>query len=275
MSNEVTKTVTSAGVTNVMPEFMKGMQGKGTEGLSDNALTPPRIKLMQALSPELEEMDSLKPGAWLNNITMTDYGTSVKIIPCFMTEAYMLFAPRVPGATGGLLARSNDGIHWSPSDATFEVTVDKKGRKAVWKTTDLVSQSGLAAWGTSDPDDKNSPPAASHLINCVVLLADYPDEGPMVLSFTRSSLKIGKKFAGNLKLSRVPSFGRVFDLTSLKVSGPSGEYYEPRVAALGFVDNTSLFNAAMDIYQSASKHGVAVDIGDENISPAPAEASNY
>lgn len=257
------------GAVDAIPDFMKESQpGQGTEGLSQNAMSPPRLKLLQALSPELEEDDTLRPGQFLNSISGISYGEKVMMIPCFLNEAYFLFTPRVPGATGGLLARAIDGVHWSPPNGVFEVIVDKKGNKATWKTAETVAKSGLAEWGTSDPSDKNSSPAAVHALNCVTLLPEHMEDGPMVLSFVRSALKVGKKFAGNLRMSRVPSFGRVFELSSLKVEGPSGPYYEPRVKPAGFVGDVNVYAQAEEVYKLAKSVGVDVDIGSEAQEPA-------
>lgn len=249
-----------SGVSQQLPEFIKGAAGAGTEALSSNAVSPPRLKLIQALSPELEEHKDLKPGSFFNNVLSKDYGSKVKIIPCFLTEAYFLFAPRVPGSAGGLLARANDGVHWNPPNGVYEVIIDKKGTKTTWKTATTVLKSGLAAWGTSDPSDPKSPPAATFAINCVVLLRDHMEDGPMVLSFMRSAIKVATKFAGSLKMSRVPAYGRVFDLSGLKVDGPSGPYYEPRLSALGFIDDINIFNESKEIYMMARERGVEVDI---------------
>lgn len=249
-------------VSTQLPDFLKNEQGGlGAEGLSTNALTPPRLKLIQALSPEVEV--GAKPGDYYNNITEANYGPSVQIIPCWLSEAYFLFAPRVPGSTGGLLARSMDAVHWNPPDVEFDVVINKQGKHTKWKTAKTVSQSGLDKWGTFDPDDPKSPPAATHTINCLALLPDDSEAGPSVLSFLRSSLKIGKKFAGNLKLSRVPSFGRIFQLTSLKVDGVSGPYYEPRVKALGFVGDVTVYDTAREYYNMAKDRGVDVDLSSE------------
>jgi hypothetical protein len=257
-------------VSEQLPDFLKSEKaGQGTEALSANALSPPRFKMAQALSPELEELPELRPGMFFNSNSGAIYGSVVRIIPCFMTEAYFLFAPRLPGVTGGLLARANDGMHWSPPNATFEVVIDKSGRKVTWKTADTVARSGLANWGTMDPADQNSKPAAVHAINCVVLTAADLEAGPSVLSFSRSALKQGKKMAGNLSMSRIPSFGRVFELSSMKVDGPSGPYFEPRFKPVGFVADAKIFNMAKDVYEAAKALGVEVDLGPDMAESEP------
>lgn len=265
-------------VGEAIPDWMTGKAGLGTEALSGSAFSPPRLKMSQALSPELETMAGLKAGNFFNSMSEMVYGEKVEIIPCFLTESYLLFAPRIPGSTGGLLARADDGVHWNVPQGQFEVTLDKKGNKAVWKMAPTVAQSGLANWGTFDPSDKNSPPAATHSINLVCLVASDLNSGPMVFSFVRSALKNGKKFASNLKMSRVPAFGRLFELSAAKVNGPAGDYYEPRTKAIGFVQDQSVYKLAESVYEMSAERGVQVNLGDDEAGPQGAptnENANY
>lgn len=251
-----------------IPDWMKDKAGLGTEALSGNAFSPPRLKMSQALSPELETMAGLKAGNFFNSMSEMVYGEKVEIIPCFMTESYLLFAPRVPGTTGGLLARADDGVHWNIPHGKFEITLNKKGDKAIWTMAPTVGESGLANWGTSDPSDKNSPPAATHSINVVCLVASDLDSGPMVFSFVRSALKSGKKFASSLKMSRVPAFGRLFEISALKVEGPAGPYYEPRTKAIGFVQDHKVYDLAKEVYEMSSERGVVVNLDDSEAGPS-------
>jgi len=99
----------------------------------------------------------------------------------------------------------------------------------------------------------------------------------MVFSFLRSGLKIGKKFAGNLKMSRVPSFGRMVQLHSQKIDGESGPYLEPRFKPMGFVADVNMFDDAKAVYEMAKKKGVDVDIASEahaDVASAP-ETDKY
>lgn len=252
-----------------IPEWMKDKAGLGTESLSGSAFSPPRLKMSQALSPELETLAGLKAGNFFNSMSEMVYGEKVEIIPCFLTESYLLFAPRVPGSTGGLLARADDGVHWNVPQGQFDVTLDKKGNKAIWKMAPTVAQSGLANWGTFDPSDKNSPPAATHSINLVCLVASDLNSGPMVFSFVRSALKNGKKFASNLKMSRVPAFGRMFEFSAAKVEGPAGPYFEPRTKAVGFVQDPEVYKLAKEVYEMSAERGVSVNLGEDEAGGGP------
>ena len=262
-------------VSDQVPDFMKNEKaGLGTESLSQDALTPPRLKLAQLVSPELDTIPGLKAGQWFNSLGETNYGDKVLIIPCYLTESYLLFQPRVGDIKGGLLARSNDGIHWDPPNVTFEVTIDKKGTKVKWVTKNTVRESGLAAWGSLDPSDPKSQPAATWSLNTVVMFPEHEEDGPAVLSFMRSGAKVGKKFAGNLKMSRTPSFGRVFELTSEKIGSGGDAYFEPRIRAAGFITRPELYNKGKEIYEMAKERGVQVDASPADVDePASAPAN--
>lgn len=258
-----------------VPDFMKSEKaGMGAEGLSNSALTPPRLKLAQAVSPEIDSIMDLKPGQFFNSVGEIVYGNKLSIVPCYLAESYLLFAPRIAGASsGGLLARANNGVSWDPPNQEFEVVINKRGDKVKWRTADTVGKSGLANWGTSDPSDPKSPPAATWSLNCVTLLPDFLDDGPSVLSFMRSGAKIGKKFAGNLKMSRVPTFGRMFELSSVKVGEGGDAYYEPRIKAIGFITNPKVYNMGKEIYEMAKDRGVQVDVGEEAHLDSPARSA--
>jgi hypothetical protein len=246
-----------------LPTFMQDdmRAGLGTEALSSNAFSPPRIKLAQATSPELDAVEGLKPGMFYNTLTKEVYGDSVDIIPCWLTESYYLWSPRL-GGDSKLLARSDDGVHWSPSQQSFNVKLDKK-REATWNTGRTVMESGLAVWGSSDPDDTDSPPAATYALNVVAMVNGKVEEGPVAISFMRSAIKSAKNFAGSLRMSRVPSFGRVFKLTAAKIDGAKGPYFEPRFAAAGFVEDENVYAATKAVYEIAKERGVTMNVDND------------
>jgi hypothetical protein len=243
----------------VVPDFMKEYTGQGAEDLSSAALRPPRIKLLQKTSPELDENEDLRSGHYYHDGAAIDLGKELQVIPCYLSEAYFLFGPKMGD---GLLARADDGVHWSPPDTDFEVQ-HKDGSVATWRTANTVAKSKLDQWGSFNPSDPKSPPAATHSINVVCLLPEFMDVGPAIFSFMRSGLKIGKKFSSNVKLSTAPAFGRLFTFSSQTVDGAEGPYLEPRFKPSGFVQDKDLFAAAKEVYEAAKQRGVQVDPLDE------------
>ena len=74
----------------------------GFEDMSADDLQLPRLKLLQAMSPEIENDESLRSGHIFNSVTgewwPADQG--VKVIPCVYHKTYVEWAPVGSGAKG-------------------------------------------------------------------------------------------------------------------------------------------------------------------------------
>src|SRR5579864_1149163 len=90
----------------VIPDFMQEQVGLGTERLGSSDAEVPRIKLMQMLSPELEDHDDLKAGDFYHTLTEESLGKEVRITPIFTDVRFVLWRPRKSG--GGILARADN-----------------------------------------------------------------------------------------------------------------------------------------------------------------------
>ncbi len=265
------------------PSFMQDYMGKGAEDVGSDAIEIPRLKLLQKISPEIDEYDDLKAGEFFHNVAAESLGEEIEIVPCYVTRSYMLWRPR---PEGGMLARSVDGKTWDVPDLEFEVKVNKGTKTVKWVLGADVASSyaeangvkvgPLTAWGTSDPENPQSVPATTGMINVVTALPQHPNHSPCVLTFQNSSFKVGKRFVGNLRISPLPSFGRKFILSSRKVDGQSGPYLEPRVKADGFVEDKAAFDQYKEFYALFKARGVKVgdDVEGEGTEP-PAEAEDY
>ena len=72
-------------------------------------------------------------------------------------------------------------------------------------------------------------------------------------------------------MSRIPSFGRMFNLSSVKVDGPSGPYLEPRVKAVGTVEDEELYARCKNTYLIFKEQGLRVK--EESMAEDTAETS--
>jgi len=237
-----------------MPAFMQGKQGAGLEALDQGDYEVPRIQLIQAVSEQAQD-GRAKPGDFWHTVLEEVLGDTLTIVPIYTSKAYILWRPRPPVDAGGILARADDGVNWSPANVEFEVKIDKKGNTAKWRTAPTVKESGLDQWGTFDPTDPKSQPAATYIINQVVILPDHPNIGPAVLSFQRSSVKPAKKFLGKLRLNPAPSYGRIFEVSSIDESGDSGNYKNFRIEARGHVQDEEDFKTYENWYNVFKKMG--------------------
>lgn len=185
---------TDVATTDDMPKYLRDVQGQGLrndDNFDSSDVVVPRVKLLQALSDEVEAFDHAKAGNFWHTGFDTDLGPEIDFVVCARKKKYMLVAPLEDGQ--GILARADDGTTW---DSTGSWQVKMKGVKhpIEWTISDRnVSKSGLLAWGTSNPDDPNSPPAATLFYEYLVLLPEHLDLGPCVISLTRSQIRRAKK----------------------------------------------------------------------------------
>ena len=211
-------------------------------GLEDVAV--PQIKLLQGISPEVEAFDHAKSGHfWHTGLDMS-LGDTFRFCIADRRKKYLLSAPLADGQ--GILARADDAKTW---DRTGSWQVKMKGRKepVTWTIDDLdVDKSGLSKWGTSVPDDSDSPPAATQFYDYLVWLPDHPELGMSVLSLARSKIKSAKKGL-NDKIKMHLENGRpmqalIFEGKSTDETGDEGPYKGVKFALGGFQQDESVFN---------------------------------
>lgn len=258
--------------TAALPDFMKGDAGKGVENLGQGDMEIPRLVLLQALSPQVTDGD-YKAGQFYHTILEEVIGdeNGLLIVPIFADIRYILWNPRHAG--GGILARADDGIHWNPANKEFEVKLYKDRKDiGIWKTMNTVAESGLAEWGSYDPKDDDSQPAATKMWTFVVILPDYPHLGPMVLTFQRGSADVGKKFSGKLAMSEAPSFGQIFRMKSIEATNKGGDkFLTMSISREAFVSNADDYAKYKKSYEffKANSYGIKdLEGADEGAPPA-------
>lgn len=199
-----------------VPAYLQNVNaGTQTDNFDASDVAIPQIKLLQGSSTEVSEHDNAKPGNFWHTGMDIDLGDSLKFIVCSRRKRYLLQAPLDDGQ--GILARAEDAKTWDRT-GSWKVKIDKK-TTATWTIDDLdVMKSGLTKFGTSDPEDENSPPAATLFYEYLVLLPDHLDLGPAVISVARSAIKKAKKGL-NDKISLQAQNGR--PLQSLTFSAKS------------------------------------------------------
>ena len=281
---EEVKGNTAVAAVNDIPDYMKGKQGAGTENLDSHDMEIPRIKLIQALSPELQTFNGLKPGEFWHTLAETSIGREVRISPIYIDRRFILWRPRKAG--GGILARADDGVNWSPANTDFQVTLPETKKTVTWRTggdvadvngrvlaknVGTVDASGLANWGSYDPSDANSQPAATLMYTLVVALPDYPEMGFAQLTLQRGAVKVAKNLIGKIRMHRAPSYGRVFRMASVEEQGQSGSFMNYKFVADGFVP-ADVFPAYEALYEQFKSKGLNIkdldDLQDDASNPA-------
>jgi hypothetical protein len=164
-----------------VPDYLKGQSINDSFGLEQSDFKVPLIKLLQPLSPECASMPEAKAGQFWHTGAKKNLGTSFDFIPAHIGKKVILYEPTKSGTGGRILAYSRDSIHWD-SGANSEFTVNVKGaaKPVTWKTGKDVRTSGLLGWGSSNPDDEKSAPAAMLIYSYVCLLVDSANKDTVI-----------------------------------------------------------------------------------------------
>jgi hypothetical protein len=194
--------------------------GMGQESIDADDIYMPRLKLGQAMTPEVKDGD-LSEGDFFNSITgevICPAGESIPVIIILHTKEYILWDDR-KGDNRGMLARAmrvKDGddvrYRWNKPNATFEVKVDGK-TKVKYKTSQYIDEDKLNEWGTQIPGNEESPPAANEHQN-YILAFPTRDYEMIALSLSKTSIGAAKKLNTNLKFGEAAIFERLYKLSS-------------------------------------------------------------
>lgn len=258
---KATPTALTVKTAEQMPSFMANKVGAGLEGIGAGDVETPRFQILDAISSQVTEGLG-QPGQFWHTILEEAISGPIRAVPLFVTKSYMLWRPRTDG--GGILARADDGVNWSPGKGVFEVFIDKqKKQKRIWKMAPTVAESKLAEWGTYDDEDEKSQPAATAMYNVAFCFPDLSGWSPSVLTFQRGRIKVGRNFLGKLKLSTAPIFGRYFTITAFDDENARGENYKNyRLEASGLVQNEEEFKGYEALHDMFSKLGLKVKVDD-------------
>jgi hypothetical protein len=232
---------------------MQKHAGPGGLGVGDVEI--PRLKLLQASSPELTEFNNARQGEFWHSLIGDRIGSTIRICPVYIDRRFILWRPREAG--GGILARADDGKHWTPADTEFTVKL-KSGHEVKWRTARTVAASRLDRRGSYNPHDPNSPPAATRMYSIVCSFPDRLDFPPAVVILQRAATKVATKLIGKLKALRAPSFGVVLEMASFKDKSPSGEFYNYAFEIVGPVEDRAFYEENFAQYRFFMEQGLKV-----------------
>lgn len=189
-----------------VPDFLKDEKSSGINGLDQSDFRVPRIKLLQPLSPEVRDYPGVAiPNVFWHTGANKSLGAEFECVMLNISKRVILWAPRDTG--GGLLAYSNDSKYWASGGNTeFQVKLKGKKELVTWRTGKDVEASGLMEWGSSDPDDEKSAPAASLVYEYIMFLPGTPELSPCTLSLYRTGVRSAKQLNTSLLMVRKPPY---------------------------------------------------------------------
>lgn len=243
---------------------MAGHAQDGKQNIDRSDLIIPRVALMQSTHPEVEE-GKTRAGRFWHTILEEDLGAELQdLVVVHHSKRYNLWQPRHMG--GGILARASDGRRWDEQfrGMKFEVAPykDQPRKKVTWEIDPdgfVGKDVGLGRWGTSDPENPDSQPAAtlSHVLVCGLL--SRLDIGPFVILLQRTSEKVGKGLLTKIQIDQAPIYGQVYRMGSKQESSASGDYYQYTFAKNGYVPDVALFERLKTLHEQFEAAGVKYD----------------
>ena len=242
----------------VIPEFMRGDAGRGLENMDSSDIETPRLLLLHAVSPQVNDYENARPGTYWHNMINEPVGDAkngFEGVILYVDKRAILWRPRPPIDTGGILARSDDLRVWNPSNATFTVKA-AGGGTIEYRTKRSVTESRLLEWGTADPNNPTSGPAATLMINTVLIFPEYPHIPPAVFTFSRSSEPLGRKLMGQVNGSGAPIFGIRFRFRSELVDKGGYKFYMPVFRQAGYVEGKEDYAHYKTLHEALSRSGL-------------------
>jgi hypothetical protein len=235
--------------------------------IDQSDLIVPRVKLLQATSPEVEAFDNAKTGQFWHTLAEQALGTKdagLRFVPLVLKKELVLWAPR--GDDRGILARSSDCVNWDEGYAgmKFEVKLKDAKEPVIYDTKGSVAESRLDQFGTLNPNNPDSRPAASLTYRMLFFFPDYADLSPALVINTRSSIKAAKQLISKIELKPVDHYGQMFTMGTTDEVGDEGPYKGWKYTSAGYVEDEATYARCKELYEAfKGKDWGAADEGDE------------
>jgi len=211
--------------SNDRPEHVTDTQ-RGSEGVSTDDLSLPRLSIIQDLSPQRKKsedayIEGAEEGMIFNTSSNVLYsGGQVTVIPCFFRSEYVAWKERNQG--GG-----------------FGIAADTEEAAEEW----IAAQEDPAAWDIS----------YTHQHFCIMVHPDHTEAKPhledVVLSMSRSQLKPSRKWNTMVQQAGGDRFARAYRLSVVGDESPKGKFFNWSVKQLGYIPK-SLFDRAESVYEA-------------------------
>lgn len=246
-----------------MPSYLKGNEATGLADLGASDFKIPRIKLLQALNPEVREFpgEAIPGHFWHSglNVDMTD---KLDFVPLVARKRVIVWRPQTDNG-GGMLAFSADGKSWQSGGGTkFSVNLKGVKQPVIWDTKGNVAQSKLLDWGSSNPDDPNSAPAATMSYEYLCYFPNSPELGIAVYSCNKTALPKAKQFNTQLLImanQKKPTYCLNVALAAKQEVDGGNSWYVPTFRVAGTIPE-DVYNITKALADQHANYVAAEDV---------------
>lgn len=215
------------------PDWMKETSERGSENVGLDDVTIPRLEVIQSLSPQRKKNDpayieGAEEGMLFNSATSELFKGAVYICPVYFRKEWVIWKDRNQG--GGF-----KGAFSSPDLAQAE----------------LESMEQPAGHDIVD----------THQHFCL-LIAEDGSVSEIVLSMSRSKMKISRNLNTQVRLAGGDRFSRIYKLSAVEDKSDKGEYFNFKIEAVGYAPK-EVYEAAEQTYEAVK--GGARDVAREDV----------
>lgn len=205
------------------PEWMReGGKARGSENVGTEDMVIPRLEIVQSLSPARDKrapefIEGAEEGLMYNNVTRQLYGTELLVVPVLFKKQYLIWRDRKLG--GGFR-----GAYDSRADAEV-AAANEEGEG--WEAVETHQHFCLAMTGSSKPEQ-------------------------LVISMSRSKIKVSKKFNSMIMNMGGDRFSRVYKFFAVEDTNDQNQkYFNFGFQVAGF-PNQAIYAAAEDLYNKVT-----------------------
>lgn len=231
---------------NQLPAYLQGdTKYENEDNFDSSDVVIPRIKLLHGTSDEVDQYDHARAGDFWHTGLDESLGAEFTFAVADRRKKVLLMPPITDQNYSGPLARADDAKTWDRM-GSWDVRIKNVKQPITWEIDNLdVEKSGLLRFGTSNPDDEDSPPAATLYYDYLIYLPERPDLGMAVLSLARTQIKQAKKGL-NDKIKMHQDNGRpmqalLFKAKSFDDSANGQDFKNLMFTSAGFVRDTKVF----------------------------------
>jgi hypothetical protein len=217
-----------------VPSYMRSGTSLGTEEITREDITIPRIALAQSLTPQTkkaksEYIEGLEEGMLFNTVTNEIYGDELDAVPLFFFKSRIKFGDKIGDPIQCQSLNGRDGGKLAP----------------------LCDRCQFSAWGND-----GSTPGCTNFCNYMLLLRG----GQLgVLSLKSTGIKVAKQFNARVRISNLDMFSKLVKITTISQTKQGNTYYQYVITPTRFTPE-STYLKAKDLYTELKKQSIHVDI---------------
>ncbi len=233
-------------VAGEVPDYIKQGSARGSENVTTEDLVIPRLEIVQALSPCIDESDAAyiegaKPGMLFNSVTRELYGDSVIFIPVLFKQQYLLWRDR---KKGGGFAGAYD------SEIEAKAAIKEQNDPDNWEALKTAQHFGLLVEGDSWKMDE------------------------AVISMARTKLKISRNFNSLVRINGGDRFSRAYVVSAVQEQNNEGQkYYNFSIKNFGWAPQ-QVYTAAEKMYEAVAS-GERTIVADTSADDEVAESAEF